>query len=261
MAQVCVPEGQHCYDCDAYRGAFACIEKVKISDMATATELEIEAALDSECERILVPVEFVPCNGTPYTQNIDLRDIVGTSGGGNPLGATFWTPIDFGNIYSGCWYKFNTDLVITRADFADFFTAAGIAGDSFTIPGMQGKLPMGAGNGYCTNQEIVGTANSEVTIGCENLPACQIQINDPGHSHVTRLQTNRNADDGNDYLTIDLDDIGGDYLKDRTSFPSATGISAVHKVGQSGNGTPTAISVKPWSICGSWYIRLSNNCS
>lgn len=260
MVQVCVPEGNQCYDCADYSGAFACLDKIKISDMAEATELEVQTAVESPCEKILIPAEFVPCSGTPFTQAINLSTII-SGATGSPLGATFWTPIDFGDSYGGCWYKFNTDLVITRADFSDFFTAAGIAGDTFTIPGMQGKFPMGAGTGYANVGEVTGSANSQVTLACTNLPACQIQINDPGHTHVTRLQTNRNADDGNDYLTIDLDDIGGDYLKDRVSFPSATGITATHKVGSGGNGTPTPFSIRPWSVGGTWYIKISNNCA
>lgn len=262
-AQICTPTGEQCYDCADYSSAFACIDKIKISDMAVATELEIEASLDSQCEQILIPADFVPCNGAPYTQAINLTNII-SGATGSPLGGTFWTPIDFGDSYAGCWYKFNTDLVITRSDFAEFFTAAGISGDTFTIPGMIGKLPMGAGTGFCNSAEVTGTQNSQVTIGCENLPACTIQINDPSHIHEVRFPMNQDADDGSQTRTIHhgADPVtGGDEVKWLRAFPSATGITATHKVGTGGNGTPVALSVRPWSICGNWYMKLSNSCS
>lgn len=260
MVQVCVPEGNQCYDCADYAGAFACLDKIKISDMAVATELEIQTAVESPCEQVLIPAEFVPCNGTPFTQAISLSTII-SGATGSPLGATFWTPIDFGDSYGGCWYKFNTDLVITRADFSDFFTAAGIAGDTFTIPGMQGKYPMGAGTGYATVRQILGSSNSTVTLGCNNLPSCQIQINDPGHSHVTNILVNKNADDGNDFLTIDRDGQDPEEIRGHLSNSSATGITATHRVGDNNNGTPVGFSVRPWSVAGVWYIKLSNNCA
>lgn len=259
MGEICIAQGEQCYNCEDYAGAFACLPKIKISGMSVLSELELQTELNNECGDVRIAASVIPCDGEPYTTAISLKDVVNSVGGGMPLVSTFWTPFDLGDIYNGCWYKFNEDLYITRAEFPDFFDAAGIAGDSYTIPGMKGKYAMGSGSGYCNNGEVTGSADSEVTLDCENLPACPIQINDPGHKHLGRYGVSKDAEDGDEKRTTHNDlDSGTRDVQIDTAF---TGITATHKVGSGGGGNPVALDVQPWSICGSWYIKLSNECN
>ncbi len=259
-AQVCTPEGEHCYDCSDYAGAFACLDKIRISDMAVTTQLELSAAIESECESVLIAADFVPCNGDPYTQAIDVSNLISAAAVTSPIGATFWTPIDFGDSYGNCWKKFNKDLTITRVDFPDFFTVAGLTGDVFTVSGMEGKMAMGSGDNYCNNNAVTGDSDNKFKIGTENLPKFTIDINDPGHAHSIKFPLERDAEEGNDSNSYDSA-IPPDGTKTFDSNANKTGITATPRVGSGGNGSAVAISVRPWSVCGSWYIKLSNDCA
>jgi len=262
MGEICIPTGDQCYNCEDYAGAFACLKKIKISGMSVLSELELQAALGNECGDIRVAASVMPCEGGAYTTAVSLKDLVGSIGGGNPLAGTFWTPFDLGNVYQGCWYKFNKDLLISRTEFPEFFTAAGISGESYTIKGMEGKLAMGSGTNYCNNSEILGNSGSDVTLSCENLPSCAIQINDPAHKHRFYLGLDKEGTNGTTQTSIEVDSDKKGFVTDYNDTEKAfTGITATHKVGQGGNGNPVAINVQPWSQCGSWYIKLSNDCN
>lgn len=263
MSEICIAQGEQCYNCEDYAGAFACLPKIKTSGMSVLSELELQTELNNECGDIRIAASVIPCAGDPYSTGVSLKDVVSAAGGGMPIAATFWTPFDLGGAYNGCWLKFNENLTVTRAEYPDFFDATGIAGDSYTIAGMKGKTPAGSGFGICNNGEVVGNQNNEVTLDCENLPACQIQISDPGHLHGFKFPANRDADDGSNTRTIHwgANQFDADELKSLVTDSAFTGITAVHKVGQGGNGNPAAINVQPYRQCGSWYIRVSNNCS
>lgn len=258
MTQICNPVGEQCFNCEDYTEAFACLDKTKISQMPELSELELGTLLDSECDDVRVPAAVVPCNGTPYNISVSLKDL-GKGGGGSPLVSTFWTPLDLGDTYLGCWLKFNETQILTRTEYPDFFEAANIVGDSYTLEGMKGKFPMGAGTGYCNAGQIIGNQNSSITLGCQHLPSCQIQINDPSHSHQVIFPYEKDAEDGSGTNTFDSHTPPAN-TRNLGASPAFTGITATHKVGQGGNGNPVAIDVKPWSICGYWYIKVSNDC-
>lgn len=255
MASTCLTKAD-CYDCDDYRAAFACLKKMKVSDATQATDLEVEAAVDSECDEIIIPAVFKSCNGESSNRNITYKQLM-AGAGGSPVGMTFWTPIDYGDVYMGCWYRFNADLTIARADFLEFFEASGIVGNSYIIPGMADRYPSGAGNS-CGYGHVTGNPSSTIQLSCDNLPACPIDIHDPGHRHLYHFPLSRDADDGNDDRTWDDDYESTDP---RYTEPATTGITASHRVGVGGSGNPAAINVRPWSVCGAWYIKLSSDCN
>lgn len=259
MTQICNPVGEQCFNCEDYTEAFACLDKTKISQMPELSELELGILLDSECDDIRVPAAVVPCNGTPYNISVSLKDL-GKGGGGTPIGFMQFSEFDFGDKY-GCWLKVNETQILTRTEYPDLFTAANIAGDSYTFNGKKGQYPLGAGAGICNAGQIVGNQNSSITLGCEHLPSCQIQINDPKHTHNAIWGGNRDAEGGDNKTTLERKDA----REAQTQWPvyvepAATGITATHKVGQGGNGNPVAIDVKPWSFCGYWYLKVSNDC-
>jgi len=260
MGEICIAQGEQCYNCEDYAGAFACLPKIKISGMSVLSELELQSALSDECGDIRIAASVIPCAGDPYTTAVSLKDIASSIGSGSPLVSTFWTPFDLGNVYNGCWYKFNEDLTVTRAEFPDFFDAAGIAGDSYTIKGMKGKTAAGSGSGFCTNGEVIGNASNSVTLDCENLPGCPIQINDPGHSHLVPTYSSTLVTQKYEVAKTDNPE-NWDYREAPYTQASFTGITATHKVGTGGNGNPAPIELNPYRQCGSWYIRLSNECN
>lgn len=259
MGEICIAQGEQCYNCEDYAGAFACLPKIKILGMSILSELELQTELNNECGDIRFAASIIPCDGEPYTTAVSLKDVVASIGGGSPLVSTFWTPFDLGNVYNGCWRKFNEDLSLTRAEYPDFFDAAGIAGDSYTIAGMKGKTAAGSGPGICSNGQVVGNQGNTVTLGCENLPGCPIQINDPGHKHRVLFPLEKDADRGDDTRSWDSDPNA--ETRELDSQSAFTGITATHKVGQGGNGNPVAIDVQPYRQCGSWYIKVSNECN
>ncbi len=263
MGEVCIAQGEQCYNCEDYAGAFACLPKIKISGMSVLSELELQTELNNECGDVRFAASVIPCDGDPYSVAISLKDVVNSIGGGSPLVSTFWTPFDLGDVYNNCWYKFNEDLYITRAEFPDFFEAAGIAGDTYTIAGMKGKTAAGSGTGYCNNGEVIGNSNNEVTLDCENLPGCPIQITDPGHQHPFRFPANRDASDGNEVRTIHwgAPQFEADELKSLVTDSAFTGITATHQVGSGGSGNPVPIELNPYRQCGSWYIKLGSECN
>jgi hypothetical protein len=258
MAQVCTPTGEQCYDCADYAGAFACLDKIRISDMAVASAIELAQAIESECTSVLVAADFVPCNGEPYTQAIDVSNLITASAVTSPIGATFWTPIDFGDSYGSCWRKFNRDLTVTRTDYPDFFTVAGISGDTFTIKGLEKKYPVGAASDFVNGNEIIGSADNRFTIGVENIPAFTIDIHDPGHGHNTIIGEDREGTNGSITPSFEADSGKKGFKKYLTTEGNHTGITATARVGQ--NGAPVPITSMPWSVGGFWYIKLSNDC-
>lgn len=252
MAETCLT-AQECYDCSNYKSAFACLKKMKISDMTAATDLEIQEINDSECDELVIPAVKKNCAGDSENRSVTLSQL---SGGSGPIGMTFWSPVDFGENYNGCWYKFNEDLVITKTDFPDFFDAAGITAETFTIPGMEGKFAMGAAAGGYT--VVGGNASNETSLTCENLPSCPINITDPGHTHTVTfpIQSDHEKSSGR----TSYSPANPEATPSLPCSTATTGITAEMEVGDGGSGNPIAINVQPWNVGGAFYIKLSNNC-
>jgi len=76
MGQICIPNGDTCYDCSEYAGAFACLNKIKVSGMDRISELGILTALDNKCSDILLPISKISCEGAPETLSMSLKDLI-----------------------------------------------------------------------------------------------------------------------------------------------------------------------------------------
>lgn len=90
---------------------------------------------------------------------------------------------------------------VSRTTYAALFAVIGTtygAGDgstSFNVPNLMGRVPVGAGSGTGLTNRVLASQGGEEnhTLTSDEIPSHSHSINDPGHSHTSRI----GRDDGN----------------------------------------------------------------
>lgn len=90
---------------------------------------------------------------------------------------------------------------VSRTNYAALFAVIGTTygvGDgstTFNVPNLMGRIPVGAGQGSGLTNRVLGSQGGEEahTLTSNEIPAHSHSINDPGHSHTSRI----GRDDGN----------------------------------------------------------------